>query len=131
MTDAPTIPTDAQLEEVRELGRVAGRNAGSWAADGNTSADHIRRVLAWIGDGDGREDQFLPDTPNLSGEWADAPTERDIFREIVGGDHEDDPGYLDARELLGNAWDEGVSETFMDACVAELRAFLPADDSTI
>ena len=128
MTDALTIPTDAQIEEARELGRVAGRNAGSWAADGNTSADHIRRMLQWIEDGDPRADDCLPTYPNLSGEYADDPTPQSIARDIIGA-HDDWYEPIDGADALADAWEEGVAETFMDACTAELRAFLPTDES--
>lgn len=128
LREARALATHLQREEwceqARELGREAGRNAGSWAADGNTSAEHIRKVLTMIEDGDPEADDFLPRKPNLSGEFADDPTPRSVALDIIGEDYEPDD-----RDALCDAWEDGVRETFMDACVAELRGFLPADDA--
>jgi hypothetical protein len=110
-------------EQARELGRQAGRNAGSWAADGNTSAEHARKVLAMIDAGDPEVLCFLPREPNLSGEFADDPTPHSIASGLLGNDQEPED-----RDALADAWEEGVSETFQDACVAQLRSFLPDDD---
>lgn len=120
------MPTKEQLEQATELGRVAGRNAGSWAADGNTSADHIRRVLALLEDGDPQASDYLPTYPDLSGEWSDNPTPTSLAIEIMGhGASSDD------EDELCSAFEDGVSETFESACEAELRAFLPSEDESV
>jgi hypothetical protein len=110
----------------RELGRETGKAAGSWAADGNTTEDHARRVLELLEAGDPAADELLPARPNLSGEWADAPTPRWLFEHVTGLDaHAEGSWNADAYqavlELLCDAWEAGVDETFEDACVAELR----------
>lgn len=110
------------LEQARELGRQAGRDAGSWAADGNTSAEHIRKVLAMLDVGDPAADEFLPRTPNLSGEYADDVTAHSLASELLGNDQTPED-----RDAISDAWEDGVRETFEDACVSTLRGFLPDD----
>lgn len=110
--------TDAQIEEAREMGRKAGRTAGSWAADGNTSDEHRRRVLKMLADGDPASETYLPRYPNL---FADDPTPQSIARDILDTDEPDS----DDVDALATAWEEGASETFEDACERELRAGLP------
>lgn len=118
--------TDAHLEQARELGREAGRAAGSWAAGGNTSAEHARKVLAMLADGDPASESHLPAYPDLSGEWADAPTPRSLVADIMGeGFEEPDDRLVTVESELCSAWEEGVSETFEGTCVAELRTHVP------
>lgn len=112
------------LEGARILGREHGKNAGSWAADGNTSHEHIRRMLAMIEDGDPQAYDYLP-CPSLSGEWADETTCRDLVGLVTGSD-ESVADWLE--EEIAQAWEDGVAETFEDACVETLRAFLPGAD---
>jgi hypothetical protein len=128
-----TIPEHYTTEHEREayrLGADAALAAASWAADGNTSDDHRRAVLAMLEDGDPQAYDYLPAEPNLSGEWADGPTPTSLYGEIVGynrGGGIDDPdGELTA--ALCEAWEAGVQEHFLDACEAELRGPL-ADGS--
>jgi hypothetical protein len=100
-------------------------------ADGNTSAEHIVRVLAMLDDGDPQAEEYLPAMPNLSGEWADAPTPASLYEEIVGASFHDamnDAG-LASETLVGlvadaiaDAWEAGVSSTFEPECERILRA---------
>lgn len=121
LTIAPMPSDSADIEAARELGRKAGRCAGSWAADGNTSVEHARKVLAMMEAGDPAAEQFLPCPPNLSGEYADDPTPLSVAREVTG---DDDPSG-DVVDALAEAWEEGAMETFEDTCVTELRTRLP------
>lgn len=93
-------------ERARELGREAGEAAGSWAADGNTDADHARRMLAMLDAGDPEVYDLLPATPDLSGEWADGMTPTRLLREL---DPEGELGEFDAGEVL-QAWEDAASE---------------------
>lgn len=112
-----------RLENAIQLGREAGERAGEWAADGNTSAESARAVLALMDDGDPRAWDFLPPVPNLSGEWADDPTPRSIFEEVEGrGIDADDPDDIVRVDGCADAWETGVQETFESACEAALRA---------
>jgi hypothetical protein len=97
---------------------------GTWAADGNTTTEHIRRVLAMLEDGDPQAYDYLPNEPNLSGEWGDDPTPLSLARDITG--LEDPADELTSE--LSDAFEEGVRETFHESCERELRAFLPAED---
>lgn len=134
-TETEHWPTraDAAHLEAYALGCEAARNAASWTVDGNTSAEHVRRVLAMLDDGDPQAFDYLPARPDLSGEWADSPTPRSIAADILGADWEthgnNAPDYIDAEtvDVLAEAWEAGVSETFEAACETELRAWDLAD----
>jgi hypothetical protein len=126
-TDGSTMPdqtftTDHEREAYR-LGVEAAVAAASWVLDGNMSQDHIARMVAWLDDGDPRADEFLPAMPDLSGEWADAPTPDSLYREIIG-----EPLLVanDAavRDEIADAWEAGVSDTFGPECERILRGAL-------
>jgi hypothetical protein len=61
--------------------------------------------------------------PDLSGEWADAPTPDSLYREIIG-----EPLLVanDAavRDEIADAWEAGVSDTFGPECERILRGAL-------
>jgi hypothetical protein len=115
--------------EAFELGAAAGIAAASWVADGNTSADHIVRMIAWMDDGDPRAEEYLPATPNLSGEWADSPTPRSLYHDIMDNvpGESAQPEWLSQRieEEIADAWEAGVSSTFEPECERILRAMAP------
>lgn len=105
--------------EAHKLGTIKAEDAASWTVDGNTSQEHIQRVLHMMDEGDPAVDHFLPNRPNMSGEWADAPTTNSVI-EGVTGKPEEQIAHED-REAILNAWEEGVSERFESACEEELR----------
>jgi hypothetical protein len=114
------------INEARALGEDAGRAAGSWAADGNSEPAACRRLLGMLADGDPEAFDRLP-APNLSGEWADAPTPRSLYEEITGRDAHCDAtwnadSYHALSEALCEAWEEGVAITYIPTCERELRA---------
>jgi hypothetical protein len=106
--------------EAREMGRQAGIAAASWVIDGNTSQEHIQRMVAMYDEGDPEYHDYLPTRPNLSGEWADDPTPLSITTEIVGDEVDPDP-IVDA---IAEAWEAGADETFEVECERILRAAL-------
>jgi hypothetical protein len=118
---------DAQLEEweaeARELGVDAAKCAASWTCDGNGDTNGYRQTLAMLDAGDPAADDRLPNMPDLSGEMAGDPTPLSLTRDVTGLD---DPG-ADVTDALATAWEEGVSETFTQACEAELHKW--ADDA--
>lgn len=112
--------TDALIyvPQARKLGADAAKAAASWI-----NANDPRYVLELLEAGDPLADEFLPATPELSGEWADDPTPLSLAREIVGEAFEDlsDETAGALQSTLADAWEAGVSETFESACEAELR----------
>jgi hypothetical protein len=118
--------TDHEREAYR-LGVQAAIAAASWVIDGNTSQDHIARMVAWLDDGDPRADDFLPAMPDLSGEWADSPTPDSLAVGIVGapdlgcGNAEE---YDELRDAIADAWEAGVSDAFGPECERILRGAL-------
>lgn len=129
-----SMPLEARaIIEARAEGREAGRRAGSWAADGNTSAEHATRVLDMLEAGDPEAYDYLPPFPNLSGEMADDPTPLSLAREIVGEETLDALGPMAADDLadaIAQAWEDGVSQTFEETCERELRVHLPEEEDT-
>lgn len=118
--------------QARAMGRAAGRAQGSWAADGNTSAEHISRVLTMLEEGDPQAWDHLPRTPDLSGEMADDPTPQSLAADILGDPDdlpadmlEEDSVRAEVVEALEDAWEEGVAQTFEEECERTLRAFAP------
>lgn len=119
--------TTTHEAEAYKLGVAAAEAAASWAVDGNTSTEHIARVLEMLDAGDPEAYDYLPATPNLSGEWADAPTPQSLAADILGADWEthgyNAPDYIaaDLVDAIADAWEAGVDDTFEAACEAELR----------
>lgn len=116
--------------KARELGEEDARQAASWVADGNVDPEHVRRVLEMLEDGDPAVEQYLPARPDLSGQWADSMSPRDLFEATTGLDaHAESTwcpdAYNDVVTALCDSYEDGVSETFESACEAELRHWLP------
>ena len=103
-----------------EMGRTHALNAASWIIDGGDSTEHYRRLLEMIEAGDPELYDFLPNSPNLSGEWADDLTPLRLVTEIAGDEIDPDP-IIDA---LAEAFEAGVDETFMDECERLIRSAL-------
>jgi hypothetical protein len=109
------------------LGVEAAKTAASWCTDGNTSDEHYARMIRWFDDGDPQVSDYLPTRPNLSGEWADAPTLLSLAADVTSFRVEHiAPEILDA---IADAWEAGVADTFETECERLIRAQLP-DDST-
>jgi hypothetical protein len=127
---------DYSTEHEREayrLGVDAAESAASWTVDGNTSAEHVRRVIAMLEDGDPMANDYLPACPNLSGEWADSPTPISLYEDITGFSHFQEQQVAglvyetrvgSVVDAIADAWEAGVSDTFERACERELRAGL-------
>jgi hypothetical protein len=118
-----TYITTEQEREAYELGVTAAKNAASWAYDGNMSQRDIELRIKGLDEGDPAVWDLLPNEPNLSGEWADAPTPLSVARAILGTDIDDQELY-DAEPELADAWERGVADTFADECERVVRAAL-------
>lgn len=105
--------TDHELEAY-QLGVKAALAAASWIVDGNTKTEFIPAVLVMFDDGDPAVDDYLPRRPDLSGEFADAVTPQTLCAWIGCTS--------DESEAVCGAWEDGVSDTFMDECERILRA---------
>lgn len=124
LVDAINLAIEAQRQRwvdfARCLGEEAGERAASWTCDGNTDVEQSRKVARMLADGDPAADDYLPQRPNLSGEWADAPTSASLAQVITGrGWSQLEDGEL--TDALATAWEEGVDATFGPACERELR----------
>ena len=111
-------------------GAQAAENAASWTVDGNTPESTISALLEDLLNGDPRADEYLPARPDLSGQWADAPTPRSLFETVTGLDaHAEASWNADAYgaivDSLCEAFETAVSDTFEPACERVLRANLP------
>jgi hypothetical protein len=116
------------IREAKALGVEHAHNAADWAYDGNSSEAERSKVLAMLKDGDPAAYDYLPQQPNLSGEWADSLTPRSLFERITGLDaHAEATWSIDAYnavcDALCDAYEAGVSEIFGPACEAALIDF--------
>lgn len=96
------------LSLARGDGETAGRNAASWAFDGNTTTKTYRTVLRGIQDGDPAVlDSFH--TPDLSGEWSGDPTPSTLAEDYDIADDDRRDWLLDE---VCNVWMDAASEAF-------------------
>lgn len=111
---------DARQQAAYQLGADAAHAAASWAIDGNTSPEHIARMVAMFDAGDPALWDYLPARPDLSGEWADSETPASLYASVTGLDASDaDPEDI---SYLADAWEAGVSEAFGTECERIIRA---------
>lgn len=96
------------------LGVTAAQNAASWVIDGNRSHEDYITIARLLHEDRVDEVQiYLPAYPNLSGEW-DATRGTLICHVLdVSTVDEADPDDVDA---VCDAWEQGVSETFLPEC---------------
>lgn len=109
---------EADEDAMRTSGEAAGKAAGSWVVDGNSTEAQLRAVI--------RADEDCEfDSPNpLSGEWADGWTEDAAFEDADVVKPEDN----DERAPLINAWEDAFRTAYVDEAVRSARAMLPDDD---
>ena len=103
--------------QAEKLGYDAGKAAGSWIIDGNSTDEQARTLLDGIEDGDPAVLDLLPSAP-FSGEWADGLDVRDVLDSY--GYSLDDDG---ADEIL-SAFEDGYSRGVVDEAVRSARALL-------
>jgi len=97
------------LRKARRDGREAGKNAASWCFDGNTTDATYRAFLKGWEDGDPMIlDRFSP--PNLSGEWADAPTPRSLAEDYDLTETNDPDGFR--LDEACSMWEEHADAAF-------------------
>lgn len=108
-----------------EKGKEAALAAASWCCDGNTPQDHIRRMVKWFDDGDPQYEQYLPQRPNLSGEWEDGLTPTKLAEEILPNYAREEPDLIDE---ITEAFEEGVADHFEPECERILRAAITEDE---
>lgn len=115
------------LQALHEAGQRAGRNAADWwaqdtvggRATGDT-AGQARAVLAGIDDGDPAVLDALP-VCDLSGQWANTPTEADLYAHAVppdapGWDDLDTPRRDEAIEAYRDGFDTAAGERVAEHC---------------
>ncbi len=115
------------LEALRQAGQRAGAGAADWwaqdtvggRATGDTTAT-ARAVLAGIDDGDPAVLDALP-VCDLSGQWANTPTEADLYAHAVppdapGWDDLDTPRRDEAIEAYRDGFDTAAGERVAEHC---------------
>jgi hypothetical protein len=112
---------DRDEEAMQESGEKAGRAAGSWVTDGNSTDDDRRAVIRMI-----EECEF--ETPNpLSGEYADGWTEERAFEDAGVSMPEDD----DERSSLLTVWEDAFRSGFEAQAGEDARGSLSDEDAEV
>jgi hypothetical protein len=111
------------INEAKALGTEHAESAASWTFDGNSDQAEWARVLAMMQDGDPAAFDYLPQQPNLSGEWADDLTPDSLYEQVTGKDASLAIGTV-LIDALAAAYEDGVSEAFGPACEAQLIEFV-------
>jgi hypothetical protein len=104
-------------ERLQKSGENAGRAAGSWVCDGNSTEEHLRGVLS------AAENCELEIPAPLSGEFADGWTSERVFEDADVEEPEDD----DERQALLDIWEDAYRSGFEDQACEEARGFLPSE----
>jgi len=119
MTDTTTTTNDEALATASSRGAEAGKAAGSWVIDGNTSAETAAHILKGIEEGDPEVMDMQP--APLSGEWAGESIE-----ELLGDllpDNDVQPAMHDDRyDALLDAYEEGFGEAYWAEVESSARA---------
>jgi hypothetical protein len=105
---------------MRAAGERAGKAAGGWIADGNTSEETLRAILRQWDDGD----PVAPSAPSpFSGEWADELT----LRDVIDGETDIDPESITPEEEaeLADAFEEAYRDAWQEEAERTVRGFLP------
>jgi hypothetical protein len=105
-------------DALRERGEAAGRAAGSWVSDGNSTEEHCREVLRAI-----EECEFEIPSP-LSGEFADGWTAERVFEDSEVQRPEED----DAEAEPLTTWEDAYREGYEAQAADDARGFLPDPD---
>jgi hypothetical protein len=108
---------DEILTDAEQEGYDAGKAAGSWLLDGNSTTENARRLLQGIEDGDPEIMDELPSAP-LSGEWADGLLPRDVLAWYDMDDNDD------AADDVLSAFENGYSRGVMDEAVRSAQAII-------
>jgi len=106
------------LAAARRDGKAAGKAKASWAFDGNTKTETYKRFLAGYEDCDPQVlDSYCP--PDLSGQWADDPTERSLAEDYDIDERRDPDGSLISE--VGDVWLEAAHRAYYDELVRVAR----------
>jgi len=121
-----------KLAAAEAIGREHGTNAAAWweqdAIGGRMTGDAAavaRSILDGMADGDPAVLDGFP-VADLSGEWADGYTVRQLIADVGEDPDDDDPdAYFDAADALADAYRDGFDEAASDAigaaCLAVIR----------
>lgn len=96
-----------------EMGYDAGKAAGSWVIDGNTSVEQCRAILKGYEKGDPKI-MYMEPSP-LSGEWANSTTPNSI-----AADFKVDPESGEAADLF-DAYEEAFSRGYWDEVIRSAK----------
>jgi hypothetical protein len=113
--------TNAALLKAGTIGREHGASAATWIDNDVREPSAARVILRAIEDCDGEVLDMFPQ-PDLSGQWADSYTLRDLLREVGV---EDDP---ELGNLVATAYETNFSEAVEDALAKVARETLEAKE---
>lgn len=139
MSERVRVPRERSLRHAEQLGRERGREAGSWAFDGNSTREAAIRFLVGIEVGDPEVTDALHEMmPTLSGEWADDLTPALLYEACTGksledyyeANPDDDSDWATAawfQSELCDRWEEGARRGLEESASEEAMAVLGAE----
>jgi hypothetical protein len=120
------------IKEAEKLGKAHGENAAQWVAQDSwggrvassrQSEENARAFLKGIEEGDPMiMDSYT--SPNLSGEWADSMTPRNLIEEVTEGEISLEP---EEESAICDAYEQAASDGFWQEL--ETSAAIVADNS--
>lgn len=113
----------AMIDRAAEIGKKHGTAAASWVFDGNTPRETYEAFRRGLDDGDPEWEEKVP-RADLSGEWADSFTARDLYTYVGVDDSDPDNDVLcdDICDAYSDAFDYAAHEEVQRMIAYQLDA---------
>lgn len=111
------------------IGAEHGNNAASYLFDGNTTTETYRAFAAGLADGDPEYLNRIP-VPDLSGQWADGYTSRQLLADVGGNDGDAAFYGNELMDPLCEAYEQAFTQAAQDAVERVCRAHLQDENTT-
>jgi len=114
--------------EAEKIGIAAGENAAAWVSQdtwgGRVTRGENEAAQAFLSAFDDGDFSILPEPPNLSGEWSGDETPASLMESLLGEDWQDVPEYVEAQDVMCQAWENGAHEAFYSSLVQSAQSIL-------
>jgi len=114
--------------EAERLGTVAGENAAAWVIQdtwgGRVTRGEREAAQSFLAAFDDGDHAAIPEPPNLSGEWSGDETPASLMESLLGEDWQDVPAYVEAQDVICQAWEDGATEGFYSSLCASAQSVI-------